>query len=338
MFFNRLLFLIFFITQFAFAKVDVSLLKDNLSDQTNKLNKLAAKIKDFDRRIGSNNNSYLRQVKDIENIEHELSELRLESEKSARKISSEFNQVKSALDLYVLEVSENEFDEDIERKSIHFEILKKKITMLKIAEKSSQKNLKKIKNLEESLTSKKSEENEIYSLILELEDQKRKLSQTYVDELESKNQLQSQIEKMAAREKAKKVIISKANTKIDFDFNLPISDFVDAEKKKGGINIKYSETVPINAPGSGKVAYVGELASYGKVIILDHGKDVRSVLFGDIVTKVEKNKIVQKGQIIGYTMGEPGTVKSVYYEVRKKNKVQNTVMWLHPNHRKSVKI
>ena len=57
-----------------------------------------------------------------------------------------------------------------------------------------------------------------------------------------------------------------------------------------------------------------------------------------MVAKVSKNNIVKKGQLLGYTMGDPGTIKSVYYEVRKKNKVQNTLLWLNPSQRKSIKI
>ena len=79
------------------------------------------------------------------------------------------------------------------------------------------------------------------------------------------------------------------------------------------------EISPIKAPSSGKVVYTGELASYGNIIMIDHGQDVRSVIFGDMKIKANKGDLVEKSQILGYTMADPGIEKSLYYEIRKKN-------------------
>jgi murein DD-endopeptidase MepM/ murein hydrolase activator NlpD len=200
--------------------------------------------------------------------------------------------------------------------------------------------MNRLSGYEKQLLEKKKEEQEVYSLIIELENRKKDMSKKYINELEKRNIWQTKLDKSIAkakvyrRKKSKKI----AKKKTDFNFLLPIADFISAQRKKNGVSFKFSETVPVKSPGRGKVVYVGELASYGKVVIIDHGKDVRSVLFGDIVSKVAKNNTVKQGQLLGYTMGDPGTVKSVYYEVRKKNKVQNTLLWLSPNQRKSIKI
>ena len=314
-----------------------------MSNHTNQLNELAAKINDFDHRIGKTNNSFLSKVKNIETIERKLEKHKLSLQASAKDISNEYGQVQLAFDHYLLEKSERHNESDIKNELVHFEILAKKLKVLKKAQKESNDLLDLINQQEQLLITRKKEEQEIYALIVELENTKREMSQTYVSKMETKNRLQSSLDKAVAkrrviRKKHKKLSKGKA----DFKFLLPLTDYVNVKisngKKRGGINFKYSETVPIKAPGNGKIVYTGELASYGKVLIIDHGKDVRSVLLGDIVSKVTKNAAVKEGQIVGYTMGDPGTIKTIYYEVRKKNKVQNTLLWLENDQRKSIKI
>lgn len=320
------------------AGISLKKLKDRVTNQTNKLDKLAAKIKDFDLRIGSTNNSFLRKGQEIEVLEKALIELKKGLQLSAQEISGEFKQVQLAFDLYLLETSEEQSERDISQTSIHLELLQKKLQGLKVFQEKSKNLMAKLGTYEKNLAEKKREEEEVYALIIELEKRKKDMSQKYINEMEKKNRLQSSLEKSVAKSRVLRRGKVKKNQKVDFKFLLPIADFVSAQKKKNGVSFKFSETVPVKAPGNGKIVYVGELASYGNVVIIDHGKDVRSVLFGDIVSKVAKNNFVKQGQLLGYTMGDPGTVKSVYYEVRKKNKVQNTLMWLGAKQRKSIKI
>lgn len=326
-----------------FSKVNITKLKDQLANKSNRLSKLGAQIKDFDKRIGTTNNDFLKKIKDIEETEVKIKEFKTELTQSGNEISKEYKLVQLAFDYYLLESHDSVMGEDLKKKTIHHEVLLKKLNSLKEAQNKSDRYLKSINHYEQILSEKKKEEQEIYTLIVELENRKREMSQQYVTELEKKNQLQGKVDKFVAKVKAKRKRRpnkrSKKYAKVDFNFLVPITNFVDAVKKKrGGIDFKFSETTPIKSPGSGKVVYVGELASYGKVMIIDHGKDVRSVLFGDIVSKVKKNGMVKQGDILGYTMGDPGVMKSVYYEVRKNNKVQNTLQWLNQKQRKSIKI
>lgn len=322
----------------AWASIDIRKLRDQVTDQANKMSQLAARIKDFDVRIGSTNNSFLKKNRDIEVLEKDLVSLKKTLKTSAQMISQEQKQVQLAFDLYLLELSEVEHEKNLSKTTLRLELFQKKLNTLKKAQAQSTKQLNKLNSYQQKLANRKKEEQEIYALIIELENRKKDMSQQYVSELEKKNRWQSKLDKTLARSKVYQKRKRKKTHKVDFKFLLPLSDFVMAKRKKNGVTLKYAETVPVKSPGGGRVVYVGELASYGKVIIIDHGKDVRSVLFGDIVAKVHKNNFVKQGQLLGYTMGDPGTVKSVYYEVRKKNIVQNTLLWLDSNQRRSIKI
>ncbi len=108
----------------------------------------------------------------------------------------------------------------------------------------------------------------------------------------------------------------------------PLESFVNYKSGDKGVTFKYESRAPIKASAGGKVVYAGELASYGKVVMIDHGQEIRSVILGDIQIKASKGDQVKQGQILGYTLAEPGLKKSLYYEVRKKNVAQNTIALL----------
>jgi len=59
--------------------------------------------------------------------------------------------------------------------------------------------------------------------------------------------------------------------------------------------------------------------------MIDHGKDIRSVILGDINLKVKKGDLLDANGLVGYTNVDLGLTKSLYYEIRKNNKAQNTM-------------
>ena len=87
----------------------------------------------------------------------------------------------------------------------------------------------------------------------------------------------------------------------------------------------------MKAVGGGKVVFAGDLASYGQVLLIDHGSDLRTVLLGKMDIKVKKNDTVKDGDILAYTQNDTKTDQNLYFEVRKKNTAQNTILWLDQN-------
>ena len=108
----------------------------------------------------------------------------------------------------------------------------------------------------------------------------------------------------------------------------PIDDYIELKKNKEAIVYKYKNAAAVNAPSAGKIVYTGELANYGNLIMIDHGNDVKSVILADMLIKVKKGDSVKKAQVLAYTVSDPGMVKSLHYEIRKKSKPVNAFNWV----------
>ena len=320
----------------------IKTLRDKISNQSNQINKLAAQIQDMDSKISSNNETYVNKMKELEGIEFTVAKLKKDLNSSAIFISNEYQYTKKAFNLYLLESSDSVSEDGILSKRIYLDLLKKKMSELRNAQKDSKKFLNLIHSYEQNISEKKREEESVYKLIVDLEKNKKGMSQEYVSLMERKNLNETKLDSLISKRKAVKKVYKAKNKrpllKTLFKLNLPLDSFIDASKSKEGITFKFSETTPIKAPRAGKVVYAGQLSNYGNVLIIDHGQDVRSVLLGDIVSKVKKGDSVQNDQIIGYTVADLGNVKALYFEVRKKNIVQNTVNWISKSKRVSLKI
>jgi len=315
-------------------------LKIQLSEQSTQVSKLAAQIKDLDQRLGKTNTSYINKVKAIEAIENKIEYMQNQLKTSAAEISKDYQNSQKALNLYLLEISDSENEDALMHREIYLEVFKKKIARLKSAQKVSNQMLETINLYEQKLTTTKSNEEIVYNLILELENKKKEMSQEYISTLENKNRLETALDKIKAKKIAYRKVYkdqtSANNTIIAMD--VPLESFVSAKKSKKGIILKFTEIAPIKAPSSGTIVYTGELASYGHIIMIDHGQDVRSVIFGDMKIKANKGDIVERSQVIGYTLSDPGIEKSLYYEIRKKNIAQNTLQWISTKTKESLRI
>ena len=315
-------------------------LKHKLLVQSSKVSKLAAQIKHLDKKLSSTNNAYISKVKSIEAIERKIGLMQSELQKSASKISKDYQNSQKALNHYLLELSDTENENSLMHKEIYLELFKKKMSKLKAAQKISNQLLETINLYDQKLTETRSNEEIVYNLIVELETKKKEMSQEYISILENKNQTEARLDKIKAKKIAYKKVYKKTrnNSKVTIAMNVPLENFVSAKKSKKGIILKFKEIAPVKAPSSGKIVYTGELASYGNIIMIDHGNDVRSVIFGDMKIKANKGDLVQKSQVIGYTMADPGIEKSLYYEIRKKNIAQNTMQWISGATKKNLKI
>jgi septal ring factor EnvC (AmiA/AmiB activator) len=94
---------------------------------------------------------------------------------------------------------------------------------------------------------------------------------------------------------------------------------------KKGVEISAGKNQDVRAVSSGQVAYVGELSSYGQVMIIDHGDHYYSLFshLGDFGKKVHDR--VAAGESIGKSdnSGNP-----LYFEIRSRNVAVNPLQWL----------
>ncbi|MBD65662.1 MAG: hypothetical protein CME62_10680 [Halobacteriovoraceae bacterium] len=319
----------------------ITKLNQKLDDQRAKVYKFAAEIKHLEKKLGETNNTYLEKVELIEKLEKKIQVFQVDLEKSASSISRDYLNSKKALNLYLLEATDESNQDQIHHKKIYLEILSKNLKEYEQAQSKSNKLLEMINLYEQKLTQTRASEEEVYNLIVEMENRKKEMSQTYINQLESKNELEAQLDKYRAKQKAYKKVYPKKSKSKKIDksilaMQLPIKNFSGVTKSKKGLSFKFKEMTDVLAPSAGKVAYAGELASYGNVIIIDHGRGIKSVLLGDMKIKARKGDVVKEAQVLAYTLTEPGIQKSLYYEIRKKDIVQNTLQWISKNNKNNL--
>jgi len=316
------------------ASTNIKQVKDNLSNYQNQLNKMEAELNQIDKELSQYNLSFLEDQGKLKEVESTLHDKKENLSKTAEEISKKYTLAKKAYLNYLMEATDSDNENQIFRKKIYSEVLKVKLNSLSEAQKKSQAIMAAINNSEKKIENYRKDEDSIYQYIISLENKKKTIGENYIDTMEKRNSLQTQLDKLLARQKAYRSA-KKAELKSG-SFGLPLNGFQNIKKGKNGLTLNYQGTQPVMAPAAGRVVYVGELASYGQVIMIDHGKDIKSVLLGDIQITTKKGDAVKLNQILGYTISDEEITKSVYFEIRKKNKAQDTAKWISSTYQKQI--
>jgi murein DD-endopeptidase MepM/ murein hydrolase activator NlpD len=87
-----------------------------------------------------------------------------------------------------------------------------------------------------------------------------------------------------------------------------------------GIDIAVDRGTDVKATGKGKVVFAGYKGSYGNLVIIDHGFDIKTYYAHNSKLLVEEGDVVERGDIIAKS-GNSGrsTGPHVHYEIRIKN-------------------
>ena len=96
-----------------------------------------------------------------------------------------------------------------------------------------------------------------------------------------------------------------------------------------GIGITAAVGTPVKSVSAGTVAYAGQMGTYGKTVILEHGGGDYSV-YGSLNTiDVKKGARMVKGQIVG-TVGatDPGLGPHLHFEIRRGGPAVDPAEWL----------
>jgi len=319
-------------TSMALSKTSVRALKDKLNTQSADVAKIGATIRTIEKELGKTNDTYINKARNLKNIDSKILVLKESLTHSATEISDSYKLSRNILNQYLLDKIDDKSGDKLLKKKIYFKLLAGNVQKLKIAQKSSRNLLEAIQEYEGRAKNARINEDTLYNLIVELENKKKFLGSDYISKMEAKNEIEEQLETAIARQKSKKSNrkkkVSRSNVKIGMEISNPIANYINIKGSKKGVTYKYNKVEPIKSTQNGQVVYAGELASYGKVIMIDHGKDIRSVILGDFSIKVKKGDVVNRGGVIAYTNVDPGVTKSLYYEVRKKNIAQNTLSLL----------
>jgi septal ring factor EnvC (AmiA/AmiB activator) len=307
---------------------------DELSRHRTQVMQMGARLSSLEKEIGAKNNLYLSSIEQIKQFEADIKLYKdhLNEIQKQVKVSQEEN--KKILKSYLLG-SENESTELWQRK-VHLELLKQAQMKLKDRETQLANFEAKVNEFDKKLSSLKQDEEELAKVIDELESRKKIAMEKYLEQLEKKKK----VEKIVSTQKVKKRLAQVKKTfnrtpvvqkRPDRIFPNPLEDFMTYTASPKGVTFKYSSIQPVKAVGSGKVVYAGDLSNYGQVVLIDHGNDLRTVLLGKMNVKVKKNDVVKNGDILAYTQNNSKEAQNLYFEVRKKNTAQNTILWLETN-------
>ena len=80
------------------------------------------------------------------------------------------------------------------------------------------------------------------------------------------------------------------------------------------------------APGDGRVAFAGDFRSYGLLLIIEHGNEYHTLLWGFSSLDIEVGDTVQAGQIIGIVKDEPSP--KLHIELRRNGQPVSPEVWL----------
>jgi septal ring factor EnvC (AmiA/AmiB activator) len=304
---------------------------DELARYRTEVLELGARLSSLEKELGAKNNLYLSSLEQIRRFDADVKLYRDELAKKRREVAGARSDNKRVLQSYLLE-SENETTEPWQRK-VHLELLRRAQDKLRRTESELAGYDAKVAEFDEKLGELRKNEEELATVIKELEARKKVVMESYLTKVESKKKAESRVQatKLEARIAVVKKSLSAApviQSKPDRLFSRPVDDYLSFTPSPKGVTFKFAAAQPVKAVGGGKIVFAGDLAAYGQVVLIDHGGDLRTVLLGRMDIRVKKNDTVSDGDVLAYTRNESKEPQNLYFEVRKKNTAQNTILWL----------
>ena len=117
--------------------------------------------------------------------------------------------------------------------------------------------------------------------------------------------------------------------KVNSIFLWPIKKYLNVNDEKKGLTFKVKGEVPLISIKDGNIIYKGKLSSYGNILVIDHGGEMRSVFLGAFHSFLNLNDKVKKGQRLGHSYPYENEMAKIYFEVRYKNKPYHTKFWIN---------
>lgn len=332
-------------------KINVFDMKRKLQDQNKQIQQLTKEVNNVEVTLGLNNKKYLKLAEERARIEENLSRARKNADFDSEGLKKNYSQTKTLLMGVLLNKLENtENSSDMLARKVMIEKLQRRLADLDGMMKANKNLQNDVDGLYARLQESMDTEKELLTLMGELEERKKELRNSL--DSQSKNSAAAQVKldeeknKLAMNEKATQKIKERerlAPVQITEEIKVPshptsgegflspISSYQEMRHEKKGITFDFHGKNEVHAPKGGKVVHVGALANYGNVIMIDHGQDTRTILFGQFDYSVKNGDVVKDAQIVGYTSPKSSSGLgggSLYFEVRKNNLAQNTYLLL----------
>lgn len=307
-----------------------SSLKATYRKSKSKVVSLKRQIQVIEKNLNKNNTNYISTVKKRQQLDLQIFDVERALNTSIDQLSDKSVQ----LDREYKQLLLNSLDESTTEDLMEKRIVLNRINRDKLEVKNQLTNEIKLKSKLSKLRNHFAEiikvERDLYDLVQRLESSKQKYVQSYMTETEKSVKLKSQLKRVAKKRPVKKKRNrkkSKRNTYLAQDFVHPITKYVAMDHDQSGITYTVNSVTDIKTSKGGTVVHVGTLANFGNVVMIEHGNKVKSIFLGNFTAHVKKGDKVGSLAIIGETQKsiKQNTMGKLYFEVRQKNKVQNTI-------------
>ena len=292
--------------------------------------RLSGEIDSLEKNLGHKSRKFKRVVGKKREIEEQIFLLNQSLEARSKKVERELAASKKLLGKILL----SEIDKREAAELLAAKIMKQNLKKKRLALKKGLAQIKTLKSEMQYLAGRLNEytelEDQLSSLIELMQRQKNSKTHVYLEEKRAYHGLKRKSKKRkrtTPRLAAKK---RKWQKRLGL-FVPPLEKHKKLEYGKKGVTYIYSKRQPVRATRKGKIVYSDTLSTFGHVVMIDHGLETRSILLGPFETQVKKGTLVAEGEILGYTVGYPDSSGKFYFEVRKKNKAQNTIHLLDRN-------
>ncbi|MBT3583533.1 MAG: peptidoglycan DD-metalloendopeptidase family protein [Halobacteriovoraceae bacterium] len=290
--------------------------------QRKQILKVSREINSLEKSLGAGNNKYLSVIRRKRKLEGLIYRLQQGLSKNRIKLRGAHDKTQMVLNRVI--ISSFEKDEGASHllsNNILVGDLKEKLVSIKMALVENRKMDSEMKVLSKRMNEYFKTERELSGLLSGLEYKKKIKAQDYLKRVKQKDRLQSQLSKLKI---GLAPVAKNTASSIGFRFIPPIKDYLETEYKSRGIKFKFRGVQDIHAPYAGVVSYAGKLSTFGNVVMINHGGEIRSIILGHFIPRVKKGLRLAKGDRIGVTSVNDQKKRELYFDVRLKNKVQNT--------------
>ena len=276
--------------------------------------RLTAEISKLETSLNAQNNRYLGVVAKERQIEGQLLELRQKLKVRNDKLAKLQAEAKRILaGLLVNSMGNTQDAAALLSHKLMIQALKERLARLQEEISENSGIYAQTEDLEQRFAKYRQLEQELLTLLTELEERKRNVAEDYLRQMEQREQMQLKLTESA------KVPLSEKNGR----FALPMDNYANMKMGTTRISFKFVGTQPVLCVDKGKVLYAGSIGAYGKAVILDHGDQLMSVVSGQFRPKVKKGDVLLKGDILGYTNVLGNTTGNIDFEVRKNQQALN---------------
>ncbi len=310
---------------------EIRTLKGEVSSTSKKLSKLKTEMTQLEKELGERNQKLVNLFELKRKLESRIGELgdqiarknkTLKAQRLAMKRvlrSALVSQMSSSVDPAIL-LSQKYLIKGLQGKSKEIEVTSQSLEKLSTDHQALLARFEEYQRVEGNLS----------ELLRELETDKNVKASEYVNltnEKKEKEGLLSQYQAMFLADKKGREV----REKVGMLFKSPVENYKSFSYKNKGVTFMHEgdQRVDVKASGDGKVVYSGDLSNYGNVVMIDHGNETRSVILGKFAPTVKKGDTVKTGELVAKTtLSGKGTQGKLYFEVRIKNQIQNTVLLL----------